>query len=170
MKSDDVLRIDPALDLVLERTVDVPVDAVWRAWTEPKLLMQWFTPAPWKTVGCEIDLRPGGMFRTVMRSPEGQEFPSDGCYLQVVPNKRLVWTSALLPGFRPIAPPSTHGQEGDGFLFTGVIDLTPEGTGTRYRATAIHSTPADKNKHEQMGFQDGWGAALKQLVELMKQQ
>ena len=63
--------IDPNLDLVLERTVDVPPQLVWRAWTEPALVTQWFTPAPWTTVDCEIDLRTGGLFRTVMRSPRG---------------------------------------------------------------------------------------------------
>ena len=56
-------KIDPKLDLVLERVVDVPPELVWRAWTEPKHLMPWFTPAPWKTVDCEIDLRPGGIFQ-----------------------------------------------------------------------------------------------------------
>ena len=50
-----------------------------RAWTTPEHLKKWFTPAPWTTVDCEIDLRPGGIFRTVMRSPEGQEFPNVGC-------------------------------------------------------------------------------------------
>lgn len=71
---------DPRLDLVIERIVDVPPELVWKAWTSPEHLKPWFTPVPWKTVDCEIDLRPGGMFRTVMRSPEGQEFPNVGCY------------------------------------------------------------------------------------------
>ena len=69
---------DPKLDLVLERVVDVPPNLVWAVWTTPEYVKQWFTPAPWRTVDCEIDLRPGGVFRTVMRSPEGQEFPNVG--------------------------------------------------------------------------------------------
>lgn len=60
---------DPKLDLVLERVVDVPRELVWKARTTPEHLKKWFTPAPWTTVDCEIDLRPGGIFRTVMRSP-----------------------------------------------------------------------------------------------------
>jgi uncharacterized protein YndB with AHSA1/START domain len=59
-----------------------------------RITQQWFTPAPWKTVDCEIDLRPGGLFRTVMRSPEGQEFPNVGCYLEIVENEKLIWTQS----------------------------------------------------------------------------
>ena len=67
------------LDLVFERVVALPPAAIWRAWTEPELIKQWFTPAPWRTTECEIDLRPGGIFRTVMRGPDGQEFDKAGC-------------------------------------------------------------------------------------------
>lgn len=155
--------VDPNLDLVLERTVDVPVDLVWAAWTQPERLKQWFTPKPWMTVGCEIDLRPGGIFHTTMRSPEGKEFPNAGCYLDVVPQRRIVWTSALGPGFRPVAGPA------GALLFTGIIALAPEGDGTRYTATAIHTDPDSRARHEAMGFHTGWGAALDQLVAFCKQ-
>src|SRR5713226_713595 len=92
---------DTKLDLLLERIVEVPRELVWRAWTTPELVKKWFTPAPWTTVDCEINLRPGGIFRTVMRSPEGQTFPNVGCYLEIVENERLIWTNALAPGYRP---------------------------------------------------------------------
>ena len=92
---------DPSLDLVLERVVDVPPHLIWKAWTEPEHLVKWFTPKPWTTVDCEIDLRPGGLFRTVMRSPEGQNHENIGCYLDLVVNSRLVWTDMLGPGYRP---------------------------------------------------------------------
>src|SRR5216683_7570134 len=83
-------KLDPRLDLLLERVVDVPPELVWAAWTTPEHVKKWFTPAPWTTVDCEIDLRPGGIFRFVMRSPEGQEFPNVGCYLEIVKNQKLV--------------------------------------------------------------------------------
>ncbi len=154
--------INPKLDLVLERYVAVPVEKVWAAWTQPDLLMKWFTPVPWKTVACEIDLRPGGAFHTVMQSPEGEKFPGTGCYLEVVPNNRLIWTSALAGGYRPNEP-----QFGVP-TFTGVIALQAKGAGTRYTATAIHGTEHDAKIHSEMGFYDGWGAALDQLVALMQ--
>ena len=84
---------DPKLDLQFERIIDVPRELVWEAWTTPAHLLKWFTPAPWRTTECEIDLRPGGMFRTVMCSPEGELFPGMGSYVEVVPNERLVWTN-----------------------------------------------------------------------------
>ena len=167
MSSTAAVRIDPKLDLVLERWVDVPKELVWAAWTTPEHLVKWFTPAPWKTVECEIDLRPGGIFRTVMESPEGQRFPGTGCYLEVVPNEKLVWTSALGPGYRPqIKKAETGGCED--MYFTGVITLENAGTGTRYRAVAIHGDEETSKRHETMGFHDGWSAVLDQLVALVK--
>lgn len=149
---------DPRLDLVLERVVDVPPELVWAAWTRPEHLVKWFTPRPWTTVDCEIDLRPGGIFRTVMRSPEGEDHPNVGCYLEVVENQRLVFTDALGPGWRP-NPAS---------FMTAVIAIEPHGKGTKYTAIALHKDAADRGKHEEMGFHEGWGKALDQLVEHMK--
>lgn len=152
------VKPDPKLDLVLERDVDVPRELVWRAWTEPEHIKHWFAPKPWTTTEVEIDLRPGGMFRSVMRSPEGQDFPNAGCILEVVPNERLVWTDALLPGYRPSEEP----------FFTAMITLEAKGKGTRYVATAIHRDPEGRARHEEMGFYDGWGQCLDQLVEYVK--
>lgn len=155
-------EVDPERDLVLERVIDVPPELVWKAWTTPEHLVKWFAPKPWTTAECKIDLRPGGIFRTVMRSPEGEEYPGDGCILEVIPGERLVWTDALLPGFRP-AP-----HDPAGMPFTGVITLAPEGSGTRYTAMVIHSNPDSARRHAEMGFYEGWGICLDQLVEYVK--
>ena len=102
------MKIDPKLDLVLERVVDVPLDLVWAAWTKPEHIVNWFAPLPWTTTHCEIDLRPGGKFHFVMRSPEGKDFPNTGCILEVAPNERLVWTDALLPRLPPLGEALLH--------------------------------------------------------------
>lgn len=149
---------DPSLDLELRREVDVPPHLVWRAWTEPALLMKWFTPAPWRTTACELDLRPGGRFRTVMEGPNGEKNDSTGCVLYVIPNRLLVFTDALGPGFRPT---------GSAFMAASV-EITPTTTGTLYVARALHKDPEAKEQHEAMGFQTGWGTALDQLVALVK--
>lgn len=159
---------DPRLDLRLQRVVDVPRPLVWRAWTEPEHLMPWFCPRPWTVVDCEIDLRAGGLFRTTMQSPEGQRFPNVGCYLEVVPGERLAWTNAMAPGFRPAGLAQVGGNEDAHFLFTAVIELADEGTGTRYTATCLHADEAGRNRHAAMGFEAGWNAALDQLVAMIK--
>lgn len=157
--------IDPKLDLVLERVIEVKPETVWKAWTQAEHLKKWFTPAPWSTADCEIDLRPGGIFHTTMLSPEGDRFPNAGCYLEIIPNKKLVWTSALKAGFRPAAKAQ---NPADDLVFTGMILLEAHAKGTKYTAIVMHSVEADKIKHEQMGFHDGWGAALDQLVAAAK--
>ncbi len=151
-------RFDPELDLLLERVVPVAPEAVWEAWTVPEQLMQWFTPRPWMTTACDIDLRPGGAFRTVMRSPDGDEFDNTGCYLVVEPGRRLVFTDALGPDFRPKSEP----------FMTAEVTIEAVAGGTRYRAIARHADSAAKAKHEEMGFTEGWGTALDQLVDFIQ--
>ncbi|WP_447726381.1 SRPBCC family protein [Sphingomonas koreensis] len=154
-----LVKPDPKLDLVLEREIDVPVELVWEAWTDPESIKQWFAPKPWEITECEVDLRPGGMFRSVMRSPDGQEFTNLGCYLDIVPLQRLIFTDALLPGFRPGPKP----------FFTAGLYLEPNATGgTRYTAIAVHGNEETRQTHEQMGFHEGWGTVVDQMVAHIK--
>ncbi|MEN9798656.1 MAG: hypothetical protein RL653_2352 [Pseudomonadota bacterium] len=156
--------MDETRDLVLERDVEVTPEQAFRAWTEPALLVQWFTPEPWKTVHAEVELRPGGRFATVMQSPKGQRLDEGpGCILEVVPGRRFTWTSCMGPDFRP-NPPAPHG----GFQMTATLTFEPRGTGARYRAVVRHASPEAKAEHEAMGFHEGWGKALDQLVTLMR--
>ncbi len=150
------LTPDPQLDLVIERLVEVPRLSIWDAWTKPEHVKQWFAPAPWSVAECEIDLRPGGIFRSVMRSPEGTETPNIGCYLQILAGYRLVWTTALHPGFRPATAAYLP--------ITVAVTLEDEESGTRYAAIAMHADEAGRKRHEEMGFLEGWGRALDQLI------
>ena len=163
------MTFNPELDLQFERIVDVPREKIWEAWTTPKLLMPWFCPLPWKTIECEIDLRAGGIFRTVMQSPEGQKFPNSGCYLEVIPKEKLVWTNALEPGFRPakqaLANPDHPCEE---FMMTAMILLEPVASGTKYTAHVMHANKEARIQHEKMGFKEGWGTCLDQLVAIIK--
>jgi uncharacterized protein YndB with AHSA1/START domain len=145
---------DPRLDLMVERVVHVSPERAWAAWTEPNHVRQWYAPAPGVISECEIDLRPGGVFRFVPRQPDAVENPVTCCYLEVVPPRRLVWTDALLPGFRP-AP--------TGF-FTAVMTLERRGDATLCTTVALHRNEADRNHHADMGFHDGWGTVLDQLA------
>lgn len=153
--SPTAIPVNDELDLVLEREIAVPVALVWRFWTEPELLKKWFVPAPWSLADCELDVRPGGAFATTMRSPTGEEYPSAGCYLEVEKEKRLVWTDALGPGYRPA----------EKTFMTAFISLEDRGAKTFYRAHVLHSSAAEKAKHAEMGFFDGWGKAAQQLED-----
>jgi len=151
---------DARLDLVLERVVKASPSVLWRVLTEPEHARQWTTPLPWRTVECEIDLRPGGVFRTLMRSPEGEESVNLCCFLEIVPERRLVWTNALLPAFRPAPTPAVVP------FITAEFTLRPEGSGTRYVAHVMHRDEADCRKHVALGFHDGWTTVTAQLADL----
>ena len=144
-------------ELVLTRIIDLPPQKLFRAWTEPELLKQWFCPRPWGVARATLDVRPGGICNVVMLSPEGQEFPNPGVYLEVIPNRRLIFTDAYTEAWVPSAKP----------FMTGIIDFEELGGKTRYTARALHWTEADRDAHEKMGFHEGWGKATDQLVELM---
>lgn len=141
-------------DLVISRLIRAPRAMVWRAWADPQLLMEWWCPKPWTTEVRAFDMRPGGTFHTFMRGPDGATSDNPGCFLEVVPHERIVITSMLLGGWRPATP---------WMPFTGVFTMADEAGGTRYVANAMHPDKATRDKHEEMGFFDGWGTCITQL-------
>lgn len=143
-----------AHELVVTRLIDVPRHKLFRCWTEPVLIVQWFTPPPWKTVAAEVDVRAGGSSLITMKGPDGTEIPNRGVYLEVVANERLVFTDAYTSAWVPSAKP----------FFTGVLTFEDEAGQTRYTARARHWNAEDCAAHERMGFHDGWGVATDQLA------
>ena len=103
--------------LTLERIIDAPRSAVWRAWTDPAILQQWFCPAPWRVSAADFDLRPGGRMNTVMEGPAGERMESKGCWLEVEPERALTFTDAFTEGFDPAPEP----------FMTGFVRLSDEG-------------------------------------------
>ena len=144
-------------ELVLSRVIDAPREKLFRCWTEPALIVQWFTPPPWKTVHAETDVRAGGSSYIVMQGPDGTEMPNRGVYLEVVKNERLVFTDAFTSAWVPSEKP----------FFTCVLTFEDLGNGqTRYTARARHWTVEDCKSHEAMGFHTGWGIATDQMAAL----
>lgn len=150
----------PAADreLVLTRLIDAPRHKIYKAWTDPELLKQWFVPKPWTISRVEIDVRPGGSSLVVMRDPEGNEYPNQGVYLDVVENERIVVTDAYVSAWQPSEKP----------FMTAIVTLEDEGGKTRYTARALHWTVEDRKAHEEMGFHEGWGQCADQLEALAK--
>lgn len=145
-------------DLVLIRIFDAPPEKLFRAWTDPELMKQWFVPRPWTLSKVESDVRAGGSSLVVMRDPEGQEYPNPGVYLEVVPNKKLVFTDAYTSAWTPSAKP----------FMTAIVTFEDIGGGkTKYTAIARHWSSEDRETHEKMGFHEGWGQCADQLAELV---
>jgi uncharacterized protein YndB with AHSA1/START domain len=155
------------LDLLLERTIDAPRSLIWKAWTDPEHVKKWWAPAPWTTSQCEMDLRPGGVFRTVMRSPEGQEFPHVGCFLELIENEKMVMTNALQPGYRPASVGKGEMVDCADIPFTSILTLKERGGKTHYSVVVLHMGEAGRRRHEEMGFHDGWNICIEQLIEVV---
>ena len=143
-------------DLVISRIVRAPRKALWRAWSEPQLLKEWWCPRPWTTEVRAFDMRPGGNFHTFMQGPDGGTSDNPGCFLEVVPESRIAFTSMLTGGWRPATP---------WMAFSAVITMADEAEGTRYVATVMHPDKATRDRHDQMGFYDGWNTCITQLDE-----
>jgi uncharacterized protein YndB with AHSA1/START domain len=156
------MKTDPNHDLIFERTTSIPVEMLWKGWTHPETLMKWFCPKPWRVTDCRIDLRAGGEFFNLMEGPNGEKSANHGCYLEVVEYQKLVWTGMMTKDFRP-APISNP----LGFHFVATILFSKTDKGTAYKAIIAHSDEEGRKKHQAMGFQEGWGVAFDQLVELM---
>lgn len=154
------IDIEPENDreLVLCRLIDAPRAAVYRAWTEPELLKQFFCPKPWTVAELTMDVRPGGAFMAEMRGPDGEVQPVPGVYLELVPDRRIVFTDAFTEAWKPSDKP----------FMTASIELEDADGGTRYTARAGHWTVDDRKAHEQMGFHEGWSIVTEQLEELAK--
>ena len=143
-------------DLEIIRILEAPRRLLWRAWSDPKLLAEWWCPKPWKTEVKAFEFRPGGAFHTYMTGPDGGESDNPGCFLEIVPEQRIVATSMLTGNWRPTSP-------WIGITFTFTMEDV-EG-GTRYTARCMHRTVDESRKHEEMGFYDGWGIMISQLDE-----
>ena len=150
--------VNPNTDFVIERFIDAPRQLVWEALTKPEHLKAWYMPKAWGAVAaCELDVRPGGMFSVDISVGEGQVVPNLGCFVDVVPMERLVYTSMLFPGYRPAVF--------DDIPITAIVTLQSEGTGTRYVFTALHRTEADLENNKTSGWAEGTEIATQQLLE-----
>jgi uncharacterized protein YndB with AHSA1/START domain len=148
------------LELTISRFINAPPVTVWKAWSKPEHLAKWWIPDPIECKVIKLDLRPGGGFETRMRENGGEFQPHvEGCFLDVAPQQRLVWTTTLAEGWQPIEP---------WLALTAIIKLEAEGHGTRYSAHVLHKSAADRRKHEEMGFQEGWGTTIDQLAAFVE--
>lgn len=146
-------NLDPTLDLVLERELAAPRALIYRCWTTPEHLMQWFVPKPHKVTACHLDLRVGGACNTTFEV-DGNLMENKGVYLEVIPNEKLVFTDSYTEGWKPAPDP----------FMTAIVTFADAGPGrTLYRAVARHRSAEAARQHAEMGFHDGWGTVATQL-------
>ncbi|NMN97207.1 SRPBCC family protein [Antrihabitans stalactiti] len=149
------------LDLTISRIIRAPRAAIWKAWTDPARFEQWWVPAPARCKVVDMDLRPGGAFRTQISEDGGEFMPHiNGCFLAIDEVERIVFTNSLVGGWRPADDP----------FMTAVITMADHPLGTEYVATVLHRNNADRNRHEELGFHDGWGTVTRQLAELVEEE
>ncbi|MEL6434757.1 MAG: SRPBCC family protein [Pseudomonadota bacterium] len=152
------MKLNPETDLTFTRTLNAPRSLLWECWTTPEHIKHFFVPKPHSIDACEIDLRVGGRFNTVM-NVEGNQMANERVYLEVEERKRLVFTDTYSEGWKPAADP----------FMTAIIEFEDDGNGgTTYTATARHRSSEARKSHEDMGFFDGWGTVATQLEEYAK--
>lgn len=150
---------NPELDLTLTRIIRAPRARVWNAWAEPQKFERWWVPAPAKAKVDRMELRPGGALETLI-SEDGKPFAPHvrGCFLAVDPFERIVFTDALLGGWRPA----------EQSLITAIITFADHPDGTEYVSHVKHRSQADRAMHEKMGFYDGWGTVAAQMAAIVE--
>ena len=150
---------DPELDLTISRVIKAPRAAVWRAWTDRASLEQWWVPAPAKCRVVSLEIAPGGAFVTQISENGGTFVPHmNASFLAVEAQERIVFTDALVAGWRPAEHP----------FMTAIITLRDHAEGTEYLAHVMHKSNADRQLHQQLGFYDGWGTVAAQLAALVE--
>jgi uncharacterized protein YndB with AHSA1/START domain len=149
-------------ELSISRLISASPAKVWKAWSRPEHLANWWIPEPIECKVMKLDLRPGGGFETLMREGEEEFKPHvEACFLEVVPEQRLVWTTTLSEGWRPTEP---------WLALTAIIGFLEEGECTRYSARVMHKNGADRRKHLELGFEKGWGTTIDQLATFVEKQ
>jgi uncharacterized protein YndB with AHSA1/START domain len=146
-------------ELTLTRVLEAPAEKLYRCWSDPELLKKWFAPRPNTVPHAEMDVRAGGGSKITMRAPDGNEIAMPGQYLEVVPNRKIVFSDCFIGNWEP--------KEGPPFM-VATITFEPEGGKTRYTATVRHWSAEDCKRHEAMGFHQGWGTCADQLEALAK--
>jgi len=155
MKVDVPKGGDPVL--VMEREFDAPRELVWAALTDPAQVMRWYGGQGFENPVCEMDVRPGGRWRHVMRTPDGAEHPLEYVFLEVKPPERLVWRTA--------GPAEGQGGPHDN---TMTVTLTAAGERTRWRLVVEFRSHADREAALGMGFTRVLGEGCDKLQGLVK--
>jgi len=152
-------------ELVITRVFDAPRELVWKAWTEPDRLMQWWGPKGFTAPVCEIDLRVGGKFLNCMRSPEGKDYWSTGVYREIVPLERIVCTDSFADEHGNVVPATHYGMSPD-FPLEMLVTVTFEEHEGKTTMTLGHVGIPAGQMRELTGA--GWNESFDKLTESLR--
>ena len=99
--------------ITIDRTFDIPLTTVWKAWTEAEGMEKWFSPEGYTTPSSTIDFRVGGKYFSSMKSPEGKVTWSTGTYKEIIPFKKIVYSDSFADADGKIVPASYYGMPGE---------------------------------------------------------
>jgi uncharacterized protein YndB with AHSA1/START domain len=139
--------------LTIKKTFQAPVDVVWNAWTQPEHIIQWWAPPGMPVTVKEHVFKVGGKWKFAMPMPNGQDFVSEGTYLEIIKHKKIV-TSA---DFKPM----TENVELH-------ITFEADGDTTNFEFSVVHQTEEYCKAQEKMGFYNGWGSAFERMGVLIE--
>lgn len=150
--------------LVVTRVFDAPPDLVFKVWTDPKHVLNWWGPKNFTCPFCTIDLRPDGVFRFCMRSPDGQDYWNRGVYDEIVPppgRSRIASRIYFSDAAGNIVPPTYYGLGTDiPAEMRDVVTFEPHGDerNPQTRLTIRRDTPLSVSKR--YGEDVGWNQSL----------
>jgi uncharacterized protein YndB with AHSA1/START domain len=160
-------------ELVITRIFDAPRQLVYKVWTEPKHIKNWWGPKPFTSPRCEVDLRPGGTYVYVMRSPDGQEFPVQGEFIEIVTNEKLVYTDDMYKqaDFWKMMIGGKVGPDVDFSSLKLNVMVTFEDQGDKTKFTLVTRFISNDVRDAMVGMQmaEGWTSSLEKFAaELAK--
>jgi uncharacterized protein YndB with AHSA1/START domain len=152
-------------EVVITRVFDAPIELVWKAWTEPERMQQWWGPQGWTLPVCKLDVRVGGVLHFCMRGPDGQVVWGTGVYREVVPLERLVHTDSFSDADGNVVSAEHYGMSPDWPLemLVTVTFVEDEGKTT---VTVRHGTGA-VSAEDRGGAEQGWSESLDRLAEYL---
>ncbi len=159
-----------ARDFVISRTFAAPRELVWKAWTEPKHMAQWWGPHNFTNPVCEMDVRVGGQYRIVMRGPEGDEYPLEGTFRDIVPPERLVLfmdCSAHPEEWHNLVNPNRDRSNKPYLGCIQIVTFETEGDKTKLTIRTRLESAAIRDNMVKVGMNEGWSGSLDRLQALL---
>jgi uncharacterized protein YndB with AHSA1/START domain len=154
-------------EFVITRVFNAPRSRVWKAWTDPEQLKQWWGPKNFTSSVAKIDLRVGGKYLNCMRSPDGKDFWSTGTYMEIVPVEKIVVTDSFADDKGNVVPATYYGM-GPGFPLEALITMTFEDYQGKTKFTLRYSGIKDLNSADRMNMEQGWSETFDKLDEYFR--